>query len=145
MTKRKVRLGHCHRCIYTWRMRRQYPRICPRCKSRLWKVPKIRPVVLGNGAGIEEVLGPHRSEILWIARKYGVTRVRVFGSVRRREAGEKSDVDLIVTWSAPHSILDRAALTAQIERIVGRAVDVVNEGGLHWAIAPQVEAEAIPL
>lgn len=69
----------------------------------------------------------------------------VFGSVRRREATEGSDVDLMVRWGRPHSLLDRASLAAEIEAIVGRRVDLVNEGGLHWAIEPQVESERVPL
>jgi hypothetical protein len=28
---------------------------------------------------------------------------------------------------------------------VGRRVEIVNEGGLHWAIEPQVESEKAPL
>ncbi|HKN06166.1 MAG TPA: nucleotidyltransferase domain-containing protein [Thermoplasmata archaeon] len=100
---------------------------------------------LGKGLGIDSILLPHRKEILRVARSYGVTQIRVFGSVRRREATEKSDVDLLVTWNRPHSLLDRAGLGLAIEKVVGRPVDVVNEGGVHWAIAPQVEAEAVPL
>ena len=145
MTRRKVRIGRCYRCVYEWRMRDRNPRVCPRCKSRLWRAPKIRPVVLGKGLGIEEVLGPHRSEILRLARRYGVSSVRVFGSVRRREATTKSDVDLLVGWKKRHSLLDRAGLRSDIEGILGRRVDLVNEGGIAWPISPQIEAEAIPL
>jgi hypothetical protein len=32
--------------------------MCPRCKSTLWDVPKIRPIKLGKGLGIEEILAP---------------------------------------------------------------------------------------
>jgi hypothetical protein len=145
MTKRLVRKGHCYRCIYTWRMRHRVPAMCPRCKSRLWDVPKIRPVTLGNGLGIEEVIGPHRDEIMRLARRHGVRRLFVFGSVRRREATEQSDVDLLVEWRRIPSLLGHASLANDIERAVGRPVDLVNRGDLHWAVSPQVEAEAVPL
>jgi len=136
---------HCYRCVYTWTPVKAPVRMCPRCKSRLWDVPKIRPVKLGKGLGIEEVLSSHRSEIRQIARRYGVKRIMVFGSVRRREATETSDVDLMVRWQKPVSLLDRAGLRLDIERALGRTVDLVNEGGIHWAIRPQIEAEAVPL
>ncbi|MGI0132109.1 MAG: nucleotidyltransferase domain-containing protein [Thermoplasmata archaeon] len=145
MTKRLVRLGHCYRCVYTWRMRRRRPSMCPRCKSRLWDVPVARPVRLGTGLGIDEVLGPHRAAVLRIARRYGVSKVEVFGSVRRREATEKSDVDLMLTWRRPHSLLDRAGLGNDLEALLGRPVDLVYRGGLHWSVKPQVEAEVVPL
>jgi len=146
MTKRIGRLGHCYRCVYTWNIRgRGYPSVCPRCKSRRWRVPKIRPIALGTGLGIDEILGPHRAEILRLGRTYGARRLWVFGSVRRHQATKTSDVDLMVQWERPVSLLVKAELNADLESILGRKVDLVNEGGLHWAIEPQVEAERVPL
>lgn len=100
---------------------------------------------LGRGLGIEEILHPYRNGIRATADRYGVDRLWVFGSVRRREATETSDIDLMVRWARPHSLLERTSLAAELESILGRRVDVVNEGGLHWAIAPQVESEKVPL
>lgn len=108
-------------------------------------MPKIHAVVLGRGLGIEEILHPKREEILRAARRYGAAVVWVFGSVRRHEARPASDVDLMVRWSRPHSLLDRVQLQEDLEQILGRRVEIVNEGGLHWAIEPQVEAEKVPL
>jgi hypothetical protein len=140
------RRGRCYRCIYTWTIRhRRNPKVCPRCKSRLWSVPKFRPVVLGNGLGIDDVLGPHRIEIRRVAKKNGATRLWVFGSVRRQEARPDSDVDLLVKWRRPVSLLAHVHLAGEIERILGRKVDLANWGGLHWAIEPQVEREALPI
>jgi len=146
MTKRIGREGHCYRCIYTWRIRgRGNPAVCPRCSSRLWNVPKLRPVTLGNGQGIEEVLAPHRGEVLRIARRHGARKIRVFGSVRRREADEKSDVDLLVAWRRGTSLLDVAKFRIAVEGAIGRRVDVVEAHRLHWALRPQVLSEAAPL
>ncbi|MGC2289521.1 MAG: nucleotidyltransferase family protein [Thermoplasmata archaeon] len=136
---------HCCRCIYTWTPRRTPVRMCPRCKSRLWKVPELLPVHLGTGLGILEILGPHRAKVLALASKYGVKRVRVFGSVRRREASERSDVDLLVDGLPNASLLDHAHLETELRRILGRPVEVVEEDGLPWSIRPQVLAEAVPL
>ncbi len=136
---------HCYRCVYTWTPVRSPVRMCPRCKSKLWDVPKLRPVKLGSGLGVEDILLPHRTAIRRLARKYGVDRIFVFGSVRRREATQTSDVDLMVRWKRTVSLLDRAGLRSDLEKTLGRPVDLVNEGGLHWSIRPQVEAEAVPL
>jgi uncharacterized protein len=100
---------------------------------------------MGKGLGVEEILRPHESQILSVGRRYGVREFRVFGSVRRREATATSDVDLLVRWKGPVSLLKKAGLEIELEEILGRKVDLVSEGGLHWAIAPQVETEAIPL
>lgn len=145
MTRRKIRTARCYRCAHEWRMRKRYPSLCPRCKSRLWRVPRIRPLRLGSGLGTTEILGPHRSEILRLGREHGATGFRVFGSVRRREATATSDVDLLVRLRKSTSWLDFSSLHAELETLLGRTVDLIEEGQLPWALRPQVEAEAEPL
>ena len=136
---------HCYRCIYSWTPRRLPVRMCPRCKSRLWDQPVIRKVVTGDRLGPKDILGPHRTAVLELVRKYGAKRVRVFGSVRRQQAGPRSDLDLLVD-DLPHaSVLDVARLEVDLSQILGRPVDVVEEGSLPWSIRPQVLAEAIPV
>lgn len=136
---------HCYRCIYSWHPVRSPVRMCPRCKSRLWDTPKLRPVRLGKGLGIEEVLGPHRSEILDLARRMGARKVRVFGSVRRREADSKSDVDLLVDWRRGVSPLAAPRLAIALRSLLGRTVDVVEVDHLPWSVRPFADAEAVPL
>jgi predicted nucleotidyltransferase len=119
--------------------------MCPRCKSKLWKIPKLRPIQPGNGLGIEEILGPHRGEIFRLARKYGARNLRVFGSVARRDASATSDVDLLIDWRKDVSLLDVAGFRFDLKRVLGRDVDTVEEDGLHWALKPQIQAEAKPL
>ncbi len=126
-------------------MRRRYPRTCPACKSRLWRVPKIRPLRIGSGLGIDDLLAPHRSEILRVGRRHGAIGFRVFGSVRRRDATDLSDVDLLVRLRKSASWLDFSSLHADLETILGRKVDLIEEGQLPWALRPQVEAEAVAL
>lgn len=136
----------CYRCAYVWRPTRGGPaRICPRCKSRLWDVPKLRPITQGRGLGIREVLEPHRVELISAARSRGFSHLRVFGSVRRREATERSDVDLLVDRSEDASLLDRAVATGYLEKILHRKVDLVPEDSLHWLVRPQVLFEAVRL
>ena len=100
---------------------------------------------MGDGPGIEAVLGPHRARILAVARSYGAKRVRVFGSVRRRGANPRSDVDLLVDELPGASLLDLARMETELSRLLGRTVDVVEEGSLPWSIRRQVLTEAVPL
>ena len=108
-------------------------------------MPELRPVHLGTGLGIPEVLGPHRAKVLALVSSYGAKRVRVFGSVRRREATDRSDLDLLVDGLPRASLLDHAHLETELRRILGRSVDVVEEDGLPWSIRPRLLAEAVPL
>jgi hypothetical protein len=95
---------------------------------------------------IAQIVSPKtRDEILGVARRYGVTNVRVFGSVVRGEIDEKSDLDLLVLPGAGFTLLKQAALVRELEGIVGRRVDVVSERGLRPRVRQRVLAEAVPL
>lgn len=139
-----VRL-QCYRCLYEWTPVRSPVRICPRCKSKLWDVPKVRPVRRGRGLGVEEVIRPHREEILKLVRKHGGRHARVFGSVRRAEADEESDVDFLVDFGKNAPPLARLELKIQLEELLGRAVDVAEEQSLPWFVRPYALAEAVPI
>jgi predicted nucleotidyltransferase len=119
--------------------------MCPRCKSRLYDVPSVQPLALGSGKGIEDIIEPHRVKILEICREAGVDGLWVFGSVRRREARDTSDVDLLVTWTRPVSLLEFSGLIDRLSSEIGQRVELVDRDALHWAMAPQVLSEAVPV
>jgi predicted nucleotidyltransferase len=94
---------------------------------------------------IEKLLKEKRQDILRLAEIHGAYNVRVFGSVLRGEAGPDSDVDLLVKVRPVHSPWFPASLTADLENLLGRKVDVVTEAALHWYIRDRVLKEAVPL
>jgi len=95
--------------------------------------------------GIEKLLKSKREEILRVAAKHGARNVRIFGSIVRGEAGPDSDVDFLVEIEPGRSLLDHVALLQDLEDILCRKVDIVNEKALHWYIRDRVEREAVPL
>ncbi|WP_412710536.1 nucleotidyltransferase family protein [Atrimonas thermophila] len=92
-----------------------------------------------------ELLQEKREEILRICAKYGARKVRVFGSVARNEADEKSDIDLIVGFEPGRSLLDHAALWLELQELLGCKVDVVSERGIKPRIRERILREAVPL
>jgi len=94
---------------------------------------------------LEEISKARREEILAIAAKYGARNVRVFGSVARGEADEESDLDLLVELEPGTTLLGHSAMIRELERLLGRKVDVVSERGLRERIRDRVLQEAIPL
>ena len=92
-----------------------------------------------------EILKSKREQILRTAKEYGAYNVRVFGSVARGEADEKSDVDLLVDLEPGRSLLDHAALSLALQQLMGVQVDVVTSRGLRERIRERVLQEAVPL
>ncbi len=94
---------------------------------------------------IEQLIKQKREEILRIAARYGGRNVRVFGSVARGEADERSDIDFLVDMEAGRSLLDLGGLLMDLQEALGRNVDVVTERGLKPRIRERVLKEAIEL
>jgi predicted nucleotidyltransferase len=95
--------------------------------------------------GIEELLRERREDILRIAARHGASNIRVFGSVARGEADTESDVDFLVELERGRSLLDHAALMIDLERFLGRRVDVATERGLRPRIRERILQESVRL
>jgi hypothetical protein len=63
----------------------------------------------------------------------------------RGDAGASSDVDILVEFEPSRSLLDRVALTQDLEDLLGRKVQVVTEKALHWYIRDRILDQAVPL
>lgn len=92
-----------------------------------------------------EELRSRRAEILRLATLHGANNVRVFGSVARGEADERSDVDFLVDMRSGRSLLDLGGLLEDLRELLSRPVDVVTERGLKARIRDRVLREAVPL
>ncbi len=87
----------------------------------------------------------HRAELLALARKRGLTDIRVFGSMSRSDSNIDSDVDLLVTLNPGTSGLALGGLLLDAQALLGRRVDVATEASLHPALRARVVADAVPL
>lgn len=94
---------------------------------------------------VHPLIEAHRTELLALASRRGVTGVRVFGSMSRGDASDDSDVDLLVTLTPGTSALALGGLLLDAQELLGRRVDVVTEASLHPALREQVLASAVPL
>lgn len=98
-----------------------------------------------SGMGVTTDILEKHDEIVRIAAEHGATRVRVIGSVARGEARPDSDVDLLVTWRDDTSLLDHAALALELERLLGRKVDIASDGWVKPELRESVYRDAISL
>jgi hypothetical protein len=91
------------------------------------------------------VLHDRRDQILRIARIHGVGSIRVFGSAARGEFGPESDIDLLIEIDGPTTPWFPGGLVADLEELLGRRVDVVEQSALREDLRDRVLAEAVPL
>lgn len=91
------------------------------------------------------VAGVTPEQIWEVARRHGVTKLRVFGSWARGDQRPESDLDLLVTLEPRRGLLDVIGLKYELETLIGRPVDVLTEGGISRHIHDRILAEARPL
>jgi uncharacterized protein len=77
------------------------------------------------------------------AASFGASHVRLFGSVARGEDTENSDVDFLVSMEPGRTLLDVARLEEQLEKLLGRRVDVVTEKALQDTVRASALREAV--
>jgi uncharacterized protein len=94
---------------------------------------------------VVDLVHANREQILRLARRHGVTGVRVFGSMARGDAGPQSDVDLLIDVGADTGPWFPGGLVAELEELLGRRVQVVTERGLDDLLGERVLREAVRL
>lgn len=85
----------------------------------------IRSQPAARTAPTLEALRARRDEIYALAARYGVTNIRVFGSVARGEATPDSDIDLLVDFSARATIWDAVGLWRTLNQALEHEVNVI--------------------
>ena len=86
-----------------------------------------------------------REEIIAVAKRYGASDLRLFGSVARGDATESSDVDILVRFEPGRSLFDQGGLLMELRELLGVKVDVVSEGALSGRFGEIVRKEAVRL
>ena len=76
-------------------------------------------------------------------RRYG--RLAVFGSVARKEAGQDSDIDLLVEAPEGTSSFGFIRFKQLMEQVLGREIDLVSYGGLKPGLDDDIRREAVLL
>jgi len=92
-----------------------------------------------------KILQSKKAEILALAAKHGASNVRLFGSVVRGEDREDSDVDFLVDMKETCSLFDLIGLQQDIEKTIGRRVDVLTPNAINRHLKDRILHEAAPL
>src|SRR5437016_13521889 len=81
----------------------------------------------GTKMSLNELLLEKREDILRVAARRGAFNIRVFGSVARGKADEKSGIALLVVFKAVRSRFDLGAVLIQLQEFMTHKEDIVTE------------------
>ncbi len=65
-----------------------------------------------------------------LCKKYHVRSLSLFGSHVRRDFTPESDIDLLVSFSKPISLLDLVTFERELSAVLGRNVDLVTKASI---------------
>ena len=91
------------------------------------------------------LLREKREEIVKIAARHGVNKIRVFGSAARGDDTDDSDIDLLIEVGGAVTPWFPGGLVAELEQLLGKRVDVVEPEALRESLRQKVLQEAVPL
>ena len=83
--------------------------------------------------------------ILAICNRYHVKTLRVFGSVARGEVRAESDIDLLVTFSKPTSLVQMVGLERELSATIGRKVDLLTTKSVSPYLRNRILKESRPI
>ena len=78
-----------------------------------------------------------------LARRFGVVRLALFGSMARDKAPPGSDVDIVVSFDGPATSRRYFGVQFHLEDALGCSVDLVTEKALRPELRPFIEQEAV--
>ena len=78
-----------------------------------------------------------------LVERFGVTRLALFGSTVRDEAGSDSDIDIIIAFDGPATSEKYFGVQFLLEDELGHSVDLVTEKAMRDELRPYIEKEAI--
>ena len=78
-----------------------------------------------------------------LVKRFGVTRLALFGSTVRDEARPESDIDIVVAFDGPATSEKYFGVQFYLEDELGAPVDLVTEKAIRQELRPYIEREAV--
>lgn len=91
---------------------------------------------------IKKILNIHKNNL---KEKYGVIKLEIFGSYVRAEQKEASDIDILVEFEKPISLLQIVSLENYLSDLIGIRVDIVPKKNIRTELKEFILKEAIPI
>ena len=84
-----------------------------------------------------------KKKIVPLLKKNGVVKAGIFGSYARGEQKKRSDVDLLIKQKGRKSLLDLVRLERELEKKLGKKVDLLDYNGLSPYLKDRILEEEV--
>jgi len=101
--------------------------------------------MMGRDRQIERLVKILRQRMPELKERYNVASLGLFGSYVRQAQRKKSDLDLLVEFQEPPSLLTYLRLEHDLSDLLGVKVDLVMKDALRPTIARRILSELVPV
>ena len=101
--------------------------------------------MMGRDRQIERLVKILRQRMPELKERYNVASLGLFGSYVRQAQRKKSDLDLLVEFQEPPSLLTYLRLEHDLSDLLGVKVDLVMKDALRPTIARRILSELVPI
>ena len=84
-----------------------------------------------------------RESIIAILSGYDAERIAIFGPYARGEAGNKSDIDILVRFARPKSLIQIVQIEDEIKKSIHMNVDLVTEKAVSPYLAGSIHRDEV--
>ena len=102
----------------------------------------MKPFRVLDLAKVKEILAKEKN---FLKEKYKVKDISLFGSFVRGEQKESSDLDILVSFTEPVSLLDIAKLEVYLIDLLGIKIDIVPKEDIRPELREIISQEELPL
>ena len=82
-------------------------------------------------------------KLLKLLDKKDIARAGIFGSYARGEQKKNSDIDILIQFKGRKSLFDLSKLELELEKKLGRKVDLITYNSIHPLIKNQILGEEV--
>ena len=95
------------------------------------KIDNVKSVLLKNRKLLKE--------------KYGIVNLKIFGSYARGEETPKSDIDILVEFNKPVTLLDIVRIERELSQLLQLKVDLLTEKAISHLLIDRIKNETITI
>lgn len=94
---------------------------------------------------MNKIIQQYQIQIHQFAKENDIAYLGLFGSYARNQDTPDSDIDLLVKFNTPGSLLRRASIKRKLEKLFNRKVDLVSQNALSPLLKPYIDKEIIDI
>lgn len=98
-----------------------------------------------DGAPKSRIMTAIRKDMPYLRERHSVRSLWLFGSHVRGEERRESDVDILVEFEEPPSLLGFLALERRLSELIDKKVDLVMRSALKPAIGKRILEEVVSI